>query len=265
MQQQKPTSSNRTYQSISMLRKTFNNIERPWQLFADRLGLIRTTYPLRTCDGALFELRGGTSDRFSIYEVAIRRDYLSLVHINKGDTVVDIGANIGVFAVTAAKLVGPHGRVIAIEPNTETVARLQRNITINGLSNLAVYEAAVTGEPRPVTLYTGEKSLFSTIMTEVDGRSVSGKLEEVQGLSLTEILAREQLEHVDLLKVDCEGGEYEIFDTTDPVLWTRVRKIVMETHQVGDRQPAELLNKLRSLGYVVQTSGEVLVLASRPD
>jgi FkbM family methyltransferase len=241
-----------------LMRDLVSRIERPWLLVADRLGLIGGTYVLRTRDGSAFEVRGGTSDRFSVFEIAIRRDYFSLVKIKPGDVIVDVGANIGVFTVIASKLVGSHGRVVAIEPNSESAKRLERNIALNGLDNVIVYRAAVTGAPGNVTLFTGEKAILSSTFNQ----AVGGTPEEVQGLPLADILTQEKIGHVDLLKIDCEGGEYEIFDSAQSEIWPKLSQIVMETHRVENRQPAELVAKLRYLGYLVQESG--LLYASRP-
>jgi FkbM family methyltransferase len=52
-----------------------------------------------------------------------------------GDVIVDVGANIGVFTVIASKLVGSRGRVVAIEPNSESAKRLERNIALNSLGH----------------------------------------------------------------------------------------------------------------------------------
>ena len=74
-------------------------------------------------------------------------------------------------------------------------------------------------------------------------------------------MASEAIERVDLLKIDCEGGEYEIFDTADDELWSRLQTIVMETHRIEGRNPAELKSRLQSQGY--RTSGTDLLYASR--
>jgi FkbM family methyltransferase len=209
-----------------------------------------------TRDGSAFEVRAGTSDRFSVFEIAIRRDYFSLVKIKPDDVILDVGANIGVFTVIASKLVGSHGRVVAIEPNSESAKQLERNIALNRLNNVTVYRAAVTGAPGNVTLYTGKKAIFSSLF------DVGGRAEEVQGLPLAEILTREKIDRVDLLKIDCEGAEYEIFDAAKSETWTKLSQIVMETHRVENRRPAELVAKLRCVGYLVQEAG--LLYASRP-
>jgi FkbM family methyltransferase len=247
---------------LSYLPDLVSRVERPWRLVADRLGLIGGTYVLRTRDGSAFELRGGTGDRFSVFEIAIRRDYFNLVKIKPGDVIVDIGANIGVFTVIASKLIGSHGRVIAIEPNSESAKQLERNIALNRLNNVTVYRAAVTGAPGNVTLHTGKKAILSSIFTSVDGQAVGGSAEEVRGLPLADILAREKIDRVDLLKIDCEGGEYEIFDAAESEIWTKLSQIVMEVHHVENRRPAELVAKLRGVGYLVQEAG--LLYAQKP-
>lgn len=239
------------------LRAIVGRLASPWPVIADRLGLMRRNYQTRTRDGAIFELRPGTSDRFSLFEVVVRRDYIDMAILKPGDVVVDIGANIGVFTVLAALAVGPKGRVIAVEPNGETADRLERNLALNGLHNVTVHRAAVTGTSRPVTLHKGDAAIFSSILDDVDGRRTSGQSEIVPGLPLADILTQAGIERVDLLKIDCEGGEYEIFDHAAPELWQRLPQIIMETHEAGGRKPPELAARLRALGYRL-TEGDLL-------
>lgn len=66
--------------------------------------------------------------------------------IKPGMTVFDIGANIGFFALAAAKLVGPSGRVVAFEPNPAVVARLKKNVELNGLAERVKIEQSAVGD-----------------------------------------------------------------------------------------------------------------------
>jgi FkbM family methyltransferase len=66
--------------------------------------------------------------------------------IKPGMTVFDIGANIGFFAVAAAKLVGPSGRVVAFEPNPAVVVRLKANVELNGLAERLKIEQSAVGD-----------------------------------------------------------------------------------------------------------------------
>ena len=63
--------------------------------------------------------------------------------LKPGDFVVDAGANIGLFTVMMAKLAGVSGRVLAIEPNPTSVAKLKNNIAVNELNNVEIYEGAL--------------------------------------------------------------------------------------------------------------------------
>jgi FkbM family methyltransferase len=79
-------------------------------------------------------------------------------------TVLDIGANIGIFALGLSKLVGPEGRVIALEPNAASIARLRRNVKLNGLNHVTVETFAVSD-------YDGSAE-FSNALSDTQGRFV---------------------------------------------------------------------------------------------
>src|SRR5579863_8672312 len=89
----------------------------PISLVADSLKLKRSPFIATTKDGIKLRLAPGAGESFTFFENLIRRDYLSGgIKLKPGDTVVDIGANIGSFSVLAASLVGPKGRVVCFEP-----------------------------------------------------------------------------------------------------------------------------------------------------
>ncbi len=67
-------------------------------------------------------------------------------YLKPGMTVFDIGANIGFFAIAAANLVGPTGRVVAFEPNPAVVARLKENVELNGLADRVKIEQSAVGD-----------------------------------------------------------------------------------------------------------------------
>src|ERR1035437_3567146 len=71
--------------------------------------------------------------------------------VKPGDTVIDVGANVGALTVAMAKLVGPNGRVIAFEPQPETAALLERNAAQNGLDNVEIHRCA-TGDKHRVVI-----------------------------------------------------------------------------------------------------------------
>jgi FkbM family methyltransferase len=73
--------------------------------------------------------------------------------VRPGDRCVDVGANIGVHTVRLARLVGPDGEAIALEPDSGVLRRLQRNIELNGLPNVRVVNAAASDRGGEMQLY----------------------------------------------------------------------------------------------------------------
>lgn len=149
--------------------------------------------------------------------------------------IVDIGANIGVFSCFAY-LAFPKARIFAYEPNPEAFALLERNV---GKCGVVSYEAAVAKEDGVALFDTGSAITLGTL-------SESGNC-EVRVLS-TKHLA--DGENIDLLKMDCEGGEWEIL--ADRNLLQRTSTIVMEYHLNAQRSWDQLEGLLHDGGHVIE-------------
>jgi FkbM family methyltransferase len=128
--------------------------------------------------------------------------------LEPGFVFVDIGANVGVFTVKAAKEVGDTGIVIAIEPFIESARQLFRNITINQFRNCRVRNFCVgqtTGEMK-FFLNKDKPNSFSLIQAP-GADSIS-----VFSVSLNDLCAWEGITRLDYLKIDVEGAEDLILD-----------------------------------------------------
>lgn len=129
--------------------------------------------------------------------------------IRDGDTVIDVGANLGEYTLLAAKCVGPKGQVLAFEPHPETYDLLSRSVTSNGLDNVALCRIAlsdVSGHAyleTPNAANSGQVTLTAQMLDE----SRNGHLLEVQCDRLDAIVEREHITHVALVKLDVEGFE----------------------------------------------------------
>ena len=86
----------------------------------------------------------------------VSTEYLKTT-LKPGMTVLDIGANIGYFALMEAKIIGDSGRVYAIEPVKESLSNLKRNIALNGFSNIKVYRFAIGDKTKLSKIYMKEK------------------------------------------------------------------------------------------------------------
>lgn len=143
--------------------------------------------------------------------------------IKDGDTIVDIGANIGVFAVFAATRANDT-TVYAFEPFPENVSFLRENIRQSGLENVKVFQKAVAGTTSERVLAVSESWIkHSLSASESDLTGI-----QIQTVSFDELMSG--IVKCDLLKIDCEGSEYEIFYSASPESLAKVEKIVGEFH-----------------------------------
>ena len=122
-----------------------------------------------------------------------------------GMTVLDIGANVGLFTLVAAHRVGPTGRVHAFEPTPELAAHILRNLELNGLENVAVNPIAVSDAAGHAMLHLvepddpGENSIVNP--------SPGARTLEVPTVTLDGYIAEHDVGRVDVIKIDIEGAE----------------------------------------------------------
>ncbi len=125
--------------------------------------------------------------------------------LRPGDIFVDVGANIGYFTVLGARLVGPAGRVIAIEASPSIYQKLNRSLALNGATNVDALNVAVAPTRGKVDIFLGPAwNLGATSLRGEDG----GRSEAtIEAAPLSEILAHVDLSRVRLFKIDVEGSE----------------------------------------------------------
>jgi FkbM family methyltransferase len=161
-------------------------------------------------------------------------------------TIVDVGAHVGTFTVWAS-LRSPRAHILAVEPNPETFAFLERNIRDNGLQDRVIaVNAAVGTEPGTGTLELVEHSLGTRLARTGNG-TVKVKVQTIPSL-----LVAAGMGDVDLLKVDCEGMEYEVFEAFDSEQLSRLDVIACEYHPEPGHTVKELDDLLRASGFKVQ-------------
>jgi FkbM family methyltransferase len=169
--------------------------------------------------------------------------------IRHGDTVIDVGANVGCFTVLAARMVGAAGRVIAFEPEPESFRQLVANVEHNRLSNVTMRAVAIGLSNGTALLRTSGTALYSSTFESVDGRRNAGRSSAVQVRTLETMMREMAVERCHYLKMDCEGSEYEIVDSLSVNVASRIDQITLETHEVPGRSVHELSRRLRALGF----------------
>jgi FkbM family methyltransferase len=151
-------------------------------------------------------------------------------YLRPGYTFIDMGANEGYFSVVASHLVGPRGSVIAVEPQSRLQHILQTNLRLNRCYNVRLIGAAISSTSGPVKMNltadinSGGSSLFRPTKYGL-------RTEEVDGFTLSEFCRRAGLDRCDLMKVDIEGAEYDVFMGARDFLQTGIiRNIALEIH-----------------------------------
>jgi FkbM family methyltransferase len=123
--------------------------------------------------------------------------------LKPGMTVLDIGANLGVYSLPMARLVGPNGQVYAYEPGSEARRLLTMSKKLNGFENLHLIDAALSDSEREGHLVPGASSELSSLQG-------SGPGERVRITSLDAEQTRGAWGDIDFIKIDAEGEEERI-------------------------------------------------------
>lgn len=157
--------------------------------------------------------------------------------LDKGMTHIDIGANIGYYALLASSLVGEEGKVIAIEPIKKNVELLKRNFQINGFDNYEVFRRALSSSNGCVEMEVMEKlNRCAPSSDESDSFKMEGKnrigVEEVEGVTLDDFLERIGIEDFHSIRMDIEGFEVEALKAMQRVLTkaSSPSRFFMEVH-----------------------------------
>ncbi len=189
-------------------------------------------------------------DAWVLKETLLDRQYeKASLPLKEGWTVIDIGAALGDYAVWAANQM-PNGRVIAVEPYPPSIGLLRENLDLNQAAHVEVFEGAVAAKSGVITLGVDESRVVQNSTFALAGHRQSV---EVKTITIQELLDTYDIHHVDYLKMDCEGGEYEIlFSATDETL-ARVDRVCMEVHDgLTQFTRVDMIRFLNDRGYTTR-------------
>jgi FkbM family methyltransferase len=216
-------------------------------------------------DGLTLTLDWAAAEHVPIREVFVRREYAPdpTWLPQPSETVVDVGANAGVFSVDAARRVGAKGRLIAVEPNPVPLRRLKVNVVANG------YEQRV----RVVPAALGARPAIGVVVTERGNTTTGHVVPAYGGLDSVPIVTLDTLcqdlgvTMIDLLKIDVEGSELEVLQG-GPEMLRATRRVVVEVNEPSTIR--DVIQLLQAAGFSAihsaktgPDSGADLVFASR--
>jgi FkbM family methyltransferase len=207
-------------------------------------------------EGQMFSLRPNYGDFLVFHEMMYWDTYgIDSLPAPVG-TVVDLGANIGMFSLCAASVAE---RVVAVEPVGSNLAMAERILAEGGVRDkVSLHRAAVCGASGG-TIRVFASPCFpagNSIFQQHTSHWGQSHHEDVPTLSIADLFAREQIERCSLLKCDIEGAEFDAFEAVPLSLLHRIDRIVMEVHPSVEARGLHrfglLRRRLRSAGFRVE-------------
>ncbi len=199
---------------------------------------------LKTVNGFKLKLRPNGIDYWLYIENLIDDTYgLNKLSFLKFDNIVDIGSNIGYFTVSTKKY-WPKAKHVCLEPNPESYQLLIKNLKLNQIKASVINKAVVGKKSKKrLKLYTNENPAMSSLVTG------KGKVVSVNTQSLESIIPHSGKT---LVKVDIEGGEYDLINTNNKSVFKRIDVLLMETHNLSKlKSDKTIIRWLKSIGFKV--------------
>ena len=171
-------------------------------------------YNSRAVDWVAWELQ---ADHYHLRSIDFRED----------DIVIDIGAHIGLFSIYLAKR-WPGLKVLAFEPFPANYKNCAENLRLNGVTNVLLSPKAIVNENRSLTMATdpynsgGASALVQTFKS-------NGIVSSIPSMTLDEVFSFYAIKRCRLLKIDCEGMEYEILLGTR--MFNKIEYLAGEFHE----------------------------------
>jgi FkbM family methyltransferase len=203
---------------------------------------------VRARDGSTIRVRltRNVGALYPVLEVFAQGAYECEWEIEEDPVVLDVGGHVGAFLVwLAAQRRGLTG--VVYEPDPDAFTYLTKNLDANGLAHVearleALGDLSLEGQLHRPLPGGGTSSLYES-NGERRGHSIPASV-----VSFDEAVARFQHE-ISVLKLDCEGAEYDIVLRSDPSSFRRIRRIVIAHHPIHGGDPNAIVARLEELGF----------------
>ena len=214
-----------------------------YKLINDKFVIFKTKTGLR------IKIRVRSTDLMALTNVWMINEYdVEDFEINTNDTVIDIGAHIGLFSLLVSQLCKT-GKILSFEPVSENFNLLVSNLKLNHIENILPFNMAVSKNSGRLDLFLNNDQSAHNIFSK-SSESIS-----VESTSLQKIFDENKISSCKLLKLDCEGAEYQIIDSLPSEYLDKIQNIVMEYH-LADTKPElvkSLILKIKNAGFKIKT------------
>lgn len=207
-------------------------------------------YDLCRTNNLNLDYEGNLTELSVLESVFINREYSDYFPFYQNVTIVDIGAHFGYFSLFAACNSGKDSKIIAVEPDKRNYKQLEKNISDCNADNISIFNYAAGDRSGHTRLYQGKNPNHSI----VPGYLLLDRnpdFDEVEVKTLEEIVRENNLTQIDFLKMDCEGAEYTIIESTPDTILDRIKTISMEFHDLKDENVTaeNIIGKLIENGF----------------
>jgi FkbM family methyltransferase len=199
-------------------------------------------------------IRGNASDNAVFYQIFLEEEYSSLNDIKGVNFIIDCGAYVGYSSIWFLNKF-PLARITAVEPDTENLDICKKNLAPYG-GRISVFHSAVWPYKTGLTLRRGEFEdgrHWTTQVKEVSEREKA----DVEALDIATLIEKSGFEVADLLKIDIERAEIELFSRNFEKWLNKTKNIAIELH---DRECEKVFFKaLSGYDYEMSKKGELIV------
>ncbi len=175
---------------------------------------------------------------------------------NSKPLIIDCGSNIGI-SILFFKYLYPDSEIHGFEPDPSTFKLLENNILSNNIKNVTINNLALSENNGIIDFYIDKSHPGSLIMSTLFDRQPKDKI-QVNCIKLSDYLKNLNYKNIDLLKIDVEGAEHEVFkDLIENNIISNVKNIILEYHhniKGSNPQLGKLLNILENQGFNYQIS-----------
>lgn len=189
---------------------------------------------------------------FSVHEPITTQ--ITLQELKEGMTCLDIGSNIGYYALMESKAVGNKGKVLAIEPSPKNFQQMKKSFDLEGTSNIDAYNFAAGEKNDEINFLIHERSNLSKIIPKGEPVPEFANVKKIPLRKIDSFIEEKKLNRLDFVRMDIEGYEIKLFQG----LWNALRKfkpmIQMEFHDnlFKIEEKIKFFQRLKNEGYEIK-------------
>lgn len=188
-----------------------------------------------TRNGLKIKIRVDSTDLMALTNVWINEEYFRDKDFEEDSCIIDVGAHIGIFALYVSQFC-KDGRIFCFEPVKENYDLLISNLKMNKVKNIIPINAAISKNNGIVKIFLDDDEAGHSILKESD------VFQETESITVEKFFEEKDVKKCNLLKLDCEGAEYEIIESLNDMTLEKIDEIILEYHFVKSKQ--DLFKKL---------------------